>query len=262
MITLERKIELSKYIIRKAFEKFDKLAVTFTGGKDSTVMLYFVKSVCSEYGYKLPEIVFVNDGDVFPEVIFFIKSVERAWDIQVKQLCNYDVLKQVKEIGDVIEVSKLNERNRKELERIGFKGEKFVFEPESFLINYLMRVVPLKEYIEKNGIEGLFVAIRWDEQEARSYETFFSPRKNPKHVRIHPILHFTERDVWDAIFKLKLPYCKLYELGYRSIGSKSTTIKVSDKPAWEQDFKKIPERACRSKNLESNLKKLRELGFF
>jgi len=262
MIILEKKIELSKYIIKKAFEKFNKLAVTFTGGKDSTLMLYFVKSVCSEYGYKLPDVIFVNDGDIFPEVIFFIKSVERTWNIQVKQLCNRDVLKHIKKVGDVVKVSKLNKRNRDELSKIGFDKEEFRFTLESFVVNYLMKVVPLKEYIEKNKVEGLFVAIRWDEQEARSNETFFSPRNNPKHVRIHPVLHFTERDVWDAIFKLKLPYCRLYEVGYRSLGSRSNTVKVSDIPAWEQDFEKIPERVCRSKNLESNLKKLRKLGFF
>lgn len=40
--------------------------------------------------------------------------------------------------------------------------------------------------------ESKITAVRWDEQEARKNEAYISPRENPSHTRIHPILHFCE----------------------------------------------------------------------
>ena len=54
-------------------------------------------------------------------------------------------------------------------------------------------------FIENSGVQALATAIRWDEQETRSDEKFFSPRSVPEHTRVHPMLHWKERDVWDFI---------------------------------------------------------------
>ncbi len=260
-LNLDEKIEWSRKIINKAFESYKKLILTWTGGKDSTLMLWLVRNFCLENNYKIPKVIFINEGDIFEEILEFINQVKESWNLDLVEIKNEDVLKQVRKVGDVVKVSKLNERNRNELKKIGFKGEEFVFEPESLIGCHLMKTVPLKEYIEKNNIEGVFVAIRWDEQEARSEETFFSPRKDPDHIRIHPILHFTEKDVWTAIKRYNIPVNKLYSEGYRSLGAKSTTKKLSDKPAWEQDFDQIPERAGRYQDKEEIMKRLRDLGY-
>jgi len=111
------------------------------------------------------------------------------------------------------------------------------------------------------GFQAVITGIRWDEQHARENESFFSPRQEPDHVRIHPILHFTERDIWDSTFKFKIPFNKLYKKGYRSLGAKGTTHKVSDKPAWEQDLEKTTEREGRRQDKEGIMKRLRDLGY-
>jgi len=78
---------------------------------------------------------------------------------------------------------------------------------------------------------------------------------------VEPILHFSEAEIWKTIKQFKLPYSKLYEQGYRSLGAKTTTSKADDKPAWEQDFSKIAERAGRQQDKEKQMERLRALGY-
>ena len=63
MVTEERKKELegkiakSKEVVREALSKFDhkNLAITWTGGKDSTLVLWIIKQVCDEDGIDIPK---------------------------------------------------------------------------------------------------------------------------------------------------------------------------------------------------------------
>jgi len=260
-MSLEKKIGYAQEIIRQALDKYQKTALAWTGGKDSTLLLWLVREVCLQDHRNLPSIIFINEGDTFEEILEFIDEVSKRWDFEVIELKNEDVLKQVSQIGDIVKVEKLNEVNRGELESLGFYEEEFPFEPESFVGNHLMKTLPLKLFIEDNGIEALFIAIRWDEQEARKNEEYFSEREDPYHIRVHPILHFTERDVWNTILKYGIPFNSLYAQGYRSLGAKSTTFKVADIPAWEQDLENTSERAGRAQNKEAIMQRLRALGY-
>ncbi len=262
-LPLEKKVEKAEEVIKEAYEKFEpeEMAIAFTGGKDSTLLLWLVKRVCDKNNYEMPNVMFINEGDVFEEIWDFVFDLSEKWGFELKIAENVDVLRLVKKIGDPVKVRELNEFNRQELKKIGFQGDEFPFEPESFVGNHLMKTVAMKMFIIDNGIKALFTGIRWDEQEARRNETYFSPRDDPEHTRIHPILHFTEKDVWDATFKYKIPFNKLYAEGYRSLGAKSTTKKIDDRPAWEQDLEKVPERAGRRQDKEGIMKRLRDLGY-
>ncbi len=93
------------------------------------------------------------------------------------------------------------------------------------------------------------MAIRRDEHESRSKEECISERKN--HMRVHPILDFTEEYLWEYTKKNNVPYCSLYDQGYRSLGEKPFT-----KPGGDT------ERAGRDKEKELIMKRLRQLGYF
>ena len=110
-LPLEKKIEKSKEIIKKAFEKFEreKIAVAWTGGKDSTLLLWLVREVCKELNIDLPKIMFIDEGDVFEEVLEFVEKVKKKWNLDVVRVRNDDVLKQVNKVGDIVKVDLLNE---------------------------------------------------------------------------------------------------------------------------------------------------------
>ncbi len=260
---LEEKIEQSKRVIKEAFERFgsEKMAIAWTGGKDSTTLTWLFREVCRETGKKMPMCMFIDEGDVFDEIWDIVNKVKKEWGIDVRVAKNTDVSSKAQTLGDIIKVSELNERNRKEIEKIGFEGEEFPFEPESFVGNHLMKTVAMNMFLEDNGIEALATAIRWDEQSARVEEDYFSLRENPPHTRVQPLLHFRERDIWNNIHKNKIPFCELYKYGYRSLGAKSTTYKNSDIPAWEQDLENTIERAGRGQDKEEVMDKLRSLGY-
>ncbi|XP_019885564.1 FAD synthase isoform X2 [Camponotus floridanus] len=47
----------------------------------------------------------------------------------------------------------------------------------------------------------------------------------PQLMRVNPILHWSYSQIWTFLLKHNIPYCSLYDQGYTSIGSKSTTVR-------------------------------------
>ncbi len=262
-LNLDQKIAKSKEIIQDAFARFDpnKLVIAWTGGKDSTLVLWLVREVCKEKGVPIPLLMFINEGYIFEEVCEFKDRMAREWSLRIQEVKNEDVLRLVKKPGDRVRVEDLNRRNQEELKKLDFHDTSFIWEPESFVGNHLMKTVAMNLFLEKNRIEGVFVGVRWDEQSARANEVYLSPRKGPDHTRIHPILHFKERDVWETTRRHRIPTNPLYAQGFRSLGTKDTTSKTSDLPAWEQDLENTTEREGRRQDKEGIMEKLRGLGY-
>jgi phosphoadenosine phosphosulfate reductase len=262
-LNLGQKIEQSKKIIKEALAKFfpDELCLAWTGGKDSTTMLWLYREVCKNLGMPMPRAMFIDEGYVFEEIIELVNKVKGEWGVEVTIVKNNDVSDKALSVGDTIRVADLNERNRKEIALLGFNDDTFLFEPESFIGNHLMKTIAMNTFLEENGVKALSTAIRWDEQEARISENYFSTRTNPDHTRVHPILHLKERDIWTTIHKNHIPFCSLYYQGYRSLGAKGSTIKISDMPAWEQDLEHTVERGGRGQDKEKIMGQLRSLGY-
>ena len=260
---IDQKVERSKSIIREAIDRFgiENMAIAITGGKDSTTNLWIFKQVCDGMGIKLPVCMFIDEGDVFDEIREFVNYIRQIWSLEIAFLKNEDVSSKAARIGDTIKVSSLNDANKNAFKEMGFNEVEFSFVPDSTVCNHLMKTIPIREFIVKNNVRALSTAIRWDEQEARKDEEYFSPRTAPAHTRVHPILHFKERDIWIAIFKYDIPFNKLYKLGYRSLGARCSTGKASDIPAWMQDIEGTPERVGRGQDKEQVMDQLRALGY-
>lgn len=262
-LDLPEKIKQSKEVIREALGRFslNGLYLAWTGGKDSTTMLWLYGEACKELQRPVPKAMFIDEGYVFEEILQLVDRVKSKWNVDVAIVKNTDVSHKAQNVGDLIRVAALNQRNRQEIERLGFTEDTFPFEPESYVGNHLMKTVAMNVFMEENGVKALSTAIRWDEQEARIEEDYFSPRTNPDHTRVHPILHFRERDIWNTIHEYDIPFCSLYYKGYRSLGAKGSTVKASDIPAWEQDLENTPERAGRGHDKEEIMAQLRSLGY-
>ncbi|MDL1956167.1 MAG: phosphoadenosine phosphosulfate reductase family protein [Candidatus Desulfofervidus auxilii] len=220
--SLEQKEKESRKIIREAIEKYDedKIAAAWSGGKDSTTVLHLIKQ---EFGKIIIPVVFIDTSVKFPEIYAFRDKLAKEWNLNLTIIKNEEALKTIK-IAE----------NKQEC-------------------CYLLKTLPLRKIIESNGWQALITAVRWDEQEARKNETYISPRENPSHIRIHPILHFREIDIWSYIRKYNVPYCELYHKGYRSLGCM---------PCTKLGSAKGPERSGRDQNKEEIMQRLRDLGYF
>lgn len=269
---VKRCVELvakSKEIVHQAFSQFtpDEMAITWTGGKDSTTTLWIICQVCLEDNIKLPKVMTIDEYDSFEEIHDFINKWAKEWNLELEWCLNEDVVKAAGgKLGNTVLVKDLNERNQAELKRIGFTEESFPFEAESYTGNHLMKTVMFNSYIERHNVKAIFQGLRRDEQPARVQDEYFEKKEAahliPEHIRIKPILHFTERDIWDNIMVNKISYCILYERGYRSLGAASTS-KIAEEgvPAWEQDLEHTTERAGRRQDKEQMMERLRKLGY-
>ena len=262
-------VEKSKEVVREAFKKFtaDELAITWTGGKDSTTTLWVIRQACLEDSIKLPKVMTIDEGDSFSEIHDFLNKWAKEWNLDLEWCINQDVIDAAGgKLGTPVKVKDLNERNQAEIKRINYEEDIFPFEAESYVGNHLMKTVMFNEFIERHGVKGIFQGLRRDEQPARVQDEYFEHREAaylvPEHIRIKPILHFTERDIWDNVMVSKIPYCILYERGYRSLGAASTSnIAVEGVPAWKQDLEHTVERAGRRQDKEQMMERLRKLGY-
>lgn len=116
----------------------------------------------------------------------------------------------------------------------------------------LWKVEAARETPAKLGWQAIMVGIRYDEHEARAKETYFSPRPDGV-TRVHPILHWTEKDIWEYTKSRNVPYNPLYDKGYRSIGCM---------PCTEPSTEEGPERGGRGQDKEKIMERLRGWGYW
>lgn len=219
---LKEKIGLSQKIIKKAVKKWEpNIAVAWTGGKDSTVLLHLIKKT---FG-KIPIKVYFGDTTQhFKEVYQFRDKLKKKWNLQII-------------VG----------KPKKPYKEVKGNRERCC---------HVLKTQPLIRTIKEQKWKAFMVGIRWDEQTARSHEKYLSSRKNPKHTRVHPLLHWTEKDIWEYIKKYNVPINPLYEKGFRSIGCKPCTQPQGGKIGDGR------ERAGRAQDKEKIMARLRALGYF
>ncbi|WP_137283501.1 phosphoadenosine phosphosulfate reductase family protein [Halorussus salinisoli] len=297
--SMEHKIEKAIDVTRQGLEEYENPAVMWTGGKDSTLTLYFIKEVAEKYDLETPTAVFIDHFQHFDEIHDFVDHWADEWDLDVVYASNDDVGEYAEENdltpGDDIPIDALNEHNQHHVREIlEYEEDTFPFLLDTYVGNHLLKTVALNDTIEELDIDGIISGVRWDEQEARADETFFSPRHDPDiyppHDRVQPILHFDERAVWDTFWHFvvpdtveeypdeghvpqtdddlpndltqdDIPVSPKYFAGFRSLGSEVSTEKSDEEPAWLQDLEDTTERAGRAQDKEDLMERLRDLGY-
>jgi len=268
LVRLESK---SIFIIREAYRRFRKnIAVLVSWGKDSTVMLYLVRKAF--FGNIPMKVLHIDTSYKFKEIYEFREKLKKEWKFELLIAKNEKALK----------------------EGMNWKKGRFV------CCNAL-KTEALKQAIKKYRLKALLVAIRRDEHGIRAKERyvsfrdknfFWNYRNQPpefwdyfnifefkqegEHLRIHPMLHWTELDMWLYIKKENIPVNPLYFSGtrkkgyrYRSIGCEpccnpiKSDAKNVDEIIEELKKTKTAERAGRAQDKEKAymMQKLRALGY-
>lgn len=253
----------SIYIFREAFERLDHIAMLWSLGKDSNVMLWLARKAF--FGSLPFPVVHVDTGKKFPEMYAFRERYAKEWDLELVT-------------GECPPVEEMDPS----------------LPPAAR--SAARKTAGLKALLEREGYTGIFAGIRRDEEGTRAKERVFSPRgvdaawdvrnQPPEfwdqfnsdfppgtHVRIHPLLQWTEIDVWRYIQRENIPLVDLYFAKdgkrYRSLGDQDITSPIESNASTVEEIltelqtTKVPERAGRAMDHESEdaFERLRADGY-
>ena len=225
-LPLKEKIKKTQEIIREAFAKYKNVGIGFSGGTDSLVLLHLTLQI----KHDIP-VVFVDTIKDFPENYQFVEETRQRYGIQ-----------------NLITVRTDKDRCDEYAAKLGFKTPEFMTE---YCNDH--KIVPMIRAIKQFGFDGFLVGLRGVEHEERAQEVFFSPRHNPEHHRVHPLLFWRREDIMQYVKENNLICNPLYSKGYKSLGCTICSAVVTDPNAHE--------RAGRGIVREVIMKKLRELGY-
>lgn len=226
-LALDDKILYSQVKIKEFYLAMKgKVYVSFSGGKDSTVLLHLVRSI-----YPDVPAVFIDTGLEFPEIRDHVKNTENVTWIKPKK--NF---KQVIEdygypcIGKVAAhwIGLAQNGAPSGLKQMD-SDTKYGFRKFHYMVNApfkvsdrccdVMKKRPAHQYNKETG-RVPYIGTRADESIIRE-EVFMNVGENnlskdtPSST---PLSIWTEKDTWDYIKKYNLPYCKAYDMGYQRTG--------------------------------------------
>jgi sulfate adenylyltransferase subunit 2 len=255
----------SVFILREAFRKVEKLGLLWSIGKDSNVLVWLARKAF--FGRVPFPVIHIDTSYKLPEMIAFRDRMAREWGL--------DLI--VGQNRAALATGMAHTRGR-------------------VACCTALKTEGLKDVIAREGFSGIIAGIRRDEEGTRAKERVFSPRSDSAewnfrdqppefwnhfntefpsgvHLRIHPLLHWTEIDVWRYVEREGIPMVDLYFARdgrrYRSLGCGPCTGTVASEATTvgaviaELDVTRVAERAGRAQDQEAEdaFERLRAGGY-
>ncbi len=282
----------SVHILREAYSELGNLCMLWSIGKDSTVLLWLARKAF--FGHVPIPLVHIDTHHKIPEMIEYRDRLAAEWNLDMIYGENTDALDRKETFPDgkvshidccmKLKTEALTNTLNGNWPRYRFNHSRGCYEKDTHCEAYT----------------GVIVGARADEEGSRSKERYFSQRdKNndwdvgdqpPEfwnqyktdwapgtHVRVHPLLDWTELDVWEYIGRENIPVVPLYfDQGngtrYRSLGCAPCTTPVESTAKNVQEiidelktgkFANIAERSGRAQDKEGGggLEDLRRNGY-
>lgn len=252
----------SIYILREAHRRLEPLAMLWSAGKDSNVLLSLARRAF--FGRVPFPLVLLDTGNEFPEIYALRDQLIAQWKLHhIAADCPAIAA------ADASLPPKARAAARKTL--------------------------GLRQVVQGLGLRGVVLGIRRDEQAVRGKERVFSPRdengcwsrhdqpaepwnqfgepRRGGHMRVHPLLEWSEIDVWHYIERYGVPVPSLYfargGMRFRSLGERDITVPIPSTAASvgeiiaELEATRVPERAGRTMDRETEdaFERLRAGGY-
>ena len=282
----------SVHILREAYANFNNLCMLWSIGKDSTVLLWLARKAF--LGHVPFSLVHIDTGYKIPEMIEYRDKLTEKWQLNMVYGMNTDAIESKNTFPDgnidriacckILKSEALKNTLNGNWARFRFDHTKKCYTRDS----------------NTDPFTGVIVGVRSDEEGSRSKERYFSPRDKENdwdvgdqppelwnqyktdfapgtHVRVHPLLDWTELNIWEYIEREDIPTVSLYyDQGegkrYRSLGcypcttpieSKSTNVAEIIKELKSGKLANIAERSGRAQDAEDGggLETLRRDGY-
>jgi len=255
----------SIYVIRDAYNKFGRyMALLWSTGKDSTTLIHLFKKA---FFGKVPfPVIYIDTSFKFKEMYEFRDRYVKEWNLNLVIARNEEAIKKGINYNDYDIATCCHELKTKALQKA----------VDRYRLKALMVGIRRDEHGVRNK-ERYFShrdkEFRWDylNQPAEVWDLFITEDKESGHFRVHPLLHWTELDVWGYIKKEGIPVNPLYFANngkrYRSLGCEPITKAIDSNASnvneiiGELSNTKTEERAGRDVDKEENMQKLRALGY-
>ena len=302
MDALDALEQQSVYILRESYRHFSDLCMLWSMGKDSTVLLWLARKAF--FGHVPFPLVHIDTGFEIPEALTYRDRLARELnltmivgrhDAALAERRTYVHTREDYPEGDPRRFARQQccgiLRTEALKQTLDGSGPRYRLD--------LSTGKWLSE-VDRKPWTGVIVGARADEEGSRSKERYFSPRgkhsewdvsdQPPElwnqfktdfapgtHVRIHPLLDWTELNVWEYIERESIPLISLYfnrgeGSRYRSLGcwpcqepiaSRATSIREVIAELSSGTLKDIAERSGRLQDHEGRggLEQLRKDGY-
>lgn len=281
----------SIYLLREAYNQIENLCMLWSIGKDSTVLLWLARKAF--FGHVPFPLVHIDTSFKIPEMIAYRDKLALEWGLTMIVGQNKAALAAKKTFPD-------GSVDRTECCQL-LKTQALSDTLNGAGARYLLNNQTGKYELDSNNkpYTGVIAGIRSDEEGSRSKERYFSPRdKNniwdiatqppefwnqfktefPEgaHVRIHPLLDWTELNIWEYIQREGIPTVSLYYNNgegkrYRSLGCGPCTKPICSPSKNSQEIieelvsgqlASVAERSGRAQDKEmGGLEELRKAGY-
>ena len=266
MTHLDKLENQSIFLFREAYHAFKNIAMPWSMGKDSNVLIWLAKKA---FGGHIPfPVLHIDTTYEFPEMLQFRDWATAEYGLKL--------------------IVKINEEAR--ARGVGYETH------DPVTVTHELKSVALQQVLAEKKFDALITGIRRDEDSTRAKERYFSPRnanfeweykdqppefwgqfttsvEEGEHVRVQPLLDWTEVDIWRYIQRNKIPIPQMYFARdgkrYRSLGCWPITKPVESNAATIDDIiaelqvTKTSERAGRAQDHHERnaMQKLRAKGF-
>lgn len=235
-LPLEAKIALSESRIREFYDRMGgNVYVSFSGGKDSTVLLHLVRSI-------YPDVVgvFIDTGLEYPEIKEFVKTTPNI--VTIKPKLNFDkviekygfpvVSKEVSHYINKVKAHGAPHMYRRHVEGLNADGSKCQFvipKKWHFLLDAPFKISdvccdklkkqPIHTYEKETGARP-FMGMMAGESRIRSKNylehgcNYYGTTKQNS----SPLSFWTEEDIWEYLRTKEIPYSKIYDMGETRTG--------------------------------------------
>ena len=282
----------SVHILREAYREFKDLCMLWSIGKDSTVLLWLTRKAF--FGHVPFPLVHIDTTFKVPEMISYRDRLVREWRLNMIVGQNRSALaaQQTFPHGKVDRLACCRLLKSEALKHT-LSGDWSRHRFDHSAGQYV-------EDLQREPFTGVIVGVRADEEGSRSKERYFSPRDRESdwnlddqppevwnqyktdfapgtHIRIHPLLDWTELNIWEYIERENIPLISLYfnqgdGKRYRSLGchpcthpvkSEASTVAQIIEELRSGKFANIAERSGRAQDKDDGggLETLRREGY-